>query len=99
MLNKSSFNKCKALKRLYGGDGSKVNPAHIEVIEDILAIMRAGSCLDDLSQPDLRLHPWEGSRKGKAKTWSLDVNGNFRILFKLDEETGRFYDLDYGDFH
>jgi plasmid maintenance system killer protein len=99
MLTKRSFNKCKALKRIYEGDASKIHPDHIATVEDILAIMKAGSCLDDLSQPEFGLHPWGGSKKGKAKIWSLDVNGNFRVLFKLDQETGAFYDLDYGDFH
>lgn len=98
MLSKKSFNK-KALKRIYEGEPPKINADHVELIEDILALMKTGSTLADVDLPGLRLHPWKGSGKGKAKTWSLDVSGNYRILFKLDEETGLFYDLDYGDFH
>lgn len=37
--------------------------------------------------------------KKKGKIWSLDVNGNFRLLFKFDENTGQFYDVDYDDPH
>lgn len=99
MLSKESFNKSKPLKRLNAGDESKVPPDHVDVLLDILAIMRTGSCLDDLSAPAFRLHPWKGSGKGKKKVYSLDVNGNFRVLFRLDKELGLFYDLEYGDFH
>ncbi len=94
--------KSKALKCLQKGDASKVHPDHVEVIQDILATMGASSSLSDVGQPGMRLHPWSGEGKKKAKkakTWSLDVNGNFRLLFKYDKETGRFYDLDYYDPH
>ncbi|EPP3907017.1 Killer protein [Pseudomonas aeruginosa] len=90
--------KSKALKRLNNGDVSKVHPDHVEVIQDILAIMKASSTLQDVDLPGMRLHPWNGGGK-KAKTWSLDVSGNFRLLFKHEKETGQFYDLDYDDPH
>lgn len=89
--------KSKALKRLNNGDVSKVNPDHVEVIQDILAVMRASSSLQDVAMPGF--HPWKGGGKKKDKTWSLDVNGNFRLLFKFDEDTGLYYDLDYTDPH
>ena len=91
--------KSKALKRLNNGDVSKVHPDHVEVIQDILATMRASSTLQDVATPGLRLHPWKGGGKKKGKIWSLDVNGNFRLLFKFDENTGQFYDVDYDDPH
>lgn len=91
--------KSKALKRLNNGDVSKVHPDHVEVIEDILATMRVSSALQDVALPGMRLHPWNGGGKKKDKVWSLDVNGNFRLLFKHDKETGLFYDLDYDDPH
>ncbi|HBO2152770.1 TPA: type II toxin-antitoxin system RelE/ParE family toxin [Pseudomonas aeruginosa] len=91
--------KSKALKRLNNDDVSKVHPDHVEVIQDILAIMKASSTLQDVALPGMRLHPWNGGGKKKAKIWSLDVSGNFRLLFKHDKETGQFYDLDYDDPH
>ena len=98
MLTSKSF-KSKALKRLNSGDVSKVHPEHVEVIQDILAIMKATSALQDVDLPGMRLHSWKGGGDKKAKTWSLDVSGNFRLLFKHDKETGLFYDLDYDDPH
>ncbi|OKS22359.1 type II toxin-antitoxin system RelE/ParE family toxin [Pseudomonas aeruginosa] len=91
--------KSKALKRLNNDDVSKVHPDHVEVIQDILAIMKASSTLQDVALPGMRLHPWNGGGKKKAKIWSLDVSGNFRLLFKHDKDTGQFYDLDYDDPH
>ncbi|HUE91864.1 type II toxin-antitoxin system RelE/ParE family toxin [Pseudomonas sp.] len=98
MLTKKSFKKCKALWLLYEGDASKIKADHVEAVEDILAMMRAGSTLADVDLPGYRLHPWHGTAKKKAKIWSLDVSGNVRVLFSLDEDTGLFYDLDYGNF-
>lgn len=91
--------KSKALKRLHNGDVSKVPPDHVEVIQDILAIMGASSSLQDVDLPGMRLHPWNGGGKNQAKTWSLDVSGNCRLLFKFEKKTGLFYDLDYYDPH
>lgn len=98
MLTSKSF-KSKALKRLYNGDASKIQPDHVEVIKDILAIMKESSALQDVDLPGMRLHPWNGQGKNKAKTWSLDVDGNCRILFKFDKDVGLYYDLDYDDPH
>lgn len=91
--------KSKQLKQLNKGDESKVSPDHVEAIKDILAIMRSSSALQDVALPGMRLHPWNGEGKNKAKTWSLDVNGNCRILFKFEKKTGMFYDVDYDDPH
>ncbi|MNZ74963.1 Plasmid maintenance system killer protein [compost metagenome] len=91
--------KSKQLKLLSKGNESKVSPDHVEAIQDILAIMRSSSTLQDVALPGMRLHPWNGEGRNKAKTWSLDVNGNCRILFKFEKKTGKFYDLDYDDPH
>lgn len=91
--------KSKQLKLLTKGDDSKVHHDHIEVISDILAIMRISSGLQDVALPGMRLHPWNGAGKKQVKTWSLDVSGNCRILFKFEKKTGLFYDVDYDDPH
>lgn len=91
--------KSKPLKLLNKGDTSKVDPDHIEVLSDILAIMQSSSTLQDVDLPGMRLHPWNGGGKNQAKTWSLDVSGNCRVLFKFEKKTGLFYDVDYDDPH
>lgn len=91
--------KSKALKRLMKGDESKIDPDHIEVLSDVLAMMHSSSTLQDVALPGMRLHPWSGVGKNQAKTWSLDVSGNCRILFKFEKKTGLFYDVVYEDPH
>lgn len=98
MLTKKSF-KNKALKRFFEGDVSGVQPDHVETISDIMAAMKAGSTLSDVDFPGMRLHPWRGTGKGKKRIYSLDLNGNDRLLFKLDTDTGMFYEVTYEDPH
>ncbi|MDR2122079.1 MAG: type II toxin-antitoxin system RelE/ParE family toxin [Flavobacteriaceae bacterium] len=88
--------KHKGLKKMfYQNDSSKINPAHLNRITIILDI------LDQLSEvpKDLELyrsfrpHPY----KGENNVWSMDVSGNYRILFRF--EKGNVYDVDYLDPH
>jgi len=88
--------KNKALKNLYHkNDVSKINPAHLVRITMILDI------LDQLTEvpKDLELyrsfrpHPY----KGMSNIWSMDVSGNYRILFRF--ENGNVYEIDYLDPH
>jgi|SRR5690606_39567754 len=92
--------KSKALKLFYyKGDESKINPHHQQTIRDILDIMEASSSLNDVaSLPCNGFHPWKGQGKN-GKIWSLDVNGNFRILFRFDKTKGSYCDIDYTDPH
>ena len=44
--------------------------------------------------PGFGLHPLKGNRKG---LWSVVVNGNWRVVFRL--ENGHAYVVDYLDYH
>jgi len=87
--------KSRALKRLYEkGDRSKINPDHIDRVEDIL------SRLDCSLQPsDMKLIGWDLHQlKGKSKGfWSVTVSGNFRVWFKFKDTDA--FDVGYGDYH
>ena len=89
--------KSKALKSLWEkADGSKLPAAQLRKIKLILQI------IDDLDQvpQDLanlvsfRPHPSKGNLEGY---WSLDVTGNYRIIFRFENRNA--FDLEYLDTH
>lgn len=89
--------KSKALRLLWEkGDGSKLPPMQVKKIKLILQI------IDDLEEvpEDLanlvsfRPHHLKGNLQG---FWSLDVTGNYRIIFRFENKTA--FDLDYLDTH
>jgi len=50
--------------------------------------------LDDLDLPGFRLHSLKGTLKG---SWSMTVNANWRIIFRLVD--GHVYDVQLIDYH
>jgi len=46
--------------------------------------------------PGWKLHPLKGDLKG---LWSLTVTGNWRLLFRYDEQTNTASDIDLNDYH
>jgi proteic killer suppression protein len=89
--------KSKALRLLWEkGDESKLTPLQLKKIKLILQI------IDDLEEvpEDLanlvafRPHPLKGKLQG---FWSLDVTGNYRIIFRFENKSA--FDLDYLDTH
>lgn len=88
--------KNKGLRELFiEGKTKKLPQERLDKIRKILAIVHAASTLEDLSIPALRLHklkapPYKGY-------WSLDVSGNYRIIFEFAE--GKATNLDYLDTH
>lgn len=89
--------KSKALRLLWEkGDVSKLPSAQLKKIKLILQI------IDDLEEvpEDLanlvsfRPHPLKGNLQG---FWSLDVTGNYRIIFRFENRSA--FDLDYLDTH
>ena len=46
--------------------------------------------------PGWKLHPLKGDLKG---LWSLTVTGNWRLIFRYDEQTNTEIDIDLSDYH
>ena len=83
------------MKRLYDrGDRTKINPDHINRVEDILFRLDASEVISNMNWPGWNLHPLKGRKKG---FWSVHVSGNFRVCFRFDN--GDVFDVDYGDYH
>lgn len=84
----------KGLKRLYeDGDRSKLPPAMIDRIEEILGLLDVATTPRDMDLPHFRLHALVGERKGH---WAVTVRANWRIVFRFDDEPE---DVDFLDYH
>lgn len=85
----------KGLKRFYDlGDRSKLPPALVGRIEEILGLLDVATTVHDMDLPQFRLHPLTGDRKGQ---WAVTVRANWRIVFRF--ENGGASDLDFIDYH
>ena len=89
--------KHKGLKLFWETGNGKFLPA--SQLSKIRRVLDAIDSLSDVPQ-DLapfrswRPHPLKGDLEGY---WSLDVTGNYRILFRFED--GKAYDLNYLDTH
>lgn len=75
-------------------DASKLPSHHVEKIRRILYRLDEAITIEDMNVIGWALHPLMGNYKG---FWSVKVNGNWRIIFRL--EAGNAYDVDYLDYH
>lgn len=89
--------KSKALKLLWEkGDVSKLPSLQLKKIKLILQIIdELDEVPEDLANlVSFRPHPLKGNLQG---FWSLDVTGNYRIIFRFENRSA--FDLDYLDTH
>lgn len=88
--------KSKALKTAINkGSYSGLNPNHHVKLKALITALESARGLCDLQDiPGGNLHCYK--EKG---LWSLDVSGNYRLLFKFDVKNGDVYDLYYYDPH
>jgi proteic killer suppression protein len=63
-------------------------------VENILSVLDAAESAADLDLPGYRLHPLKGELKG---LWSVTVNANWRITFRIVR--GNVLDVDLTDYH
>ncbi len=85
----------KGLETFYR-TGSKrgIQAAHAGKLERILGALDVAQIPDDADFPAFKLHALKGELRG---TWSIWVNGNWRITFRF---TGRDVELvNYADYH
>lgn len=87
----------KGLKKYWTKDDSSKLPS--EMIDRVREILDIIDSIEEVPQDfepfkNLRLHPLKGKLKG---FWSVDVTGNFRIIFKFENKNA--YELDLLDTH
>jgi toxin HigB-1 len=88
----------KGLKLLHEDGNAKGVPAAMaEKLRKLLFALETAEALDQLDRfPGWKLHPLRGDLKG---FWSLTVTGNWRLIFRYDEQANAATDIDLLDYH
>ena len=87
--------KHKGLEKFYRtGSTAGIQATHAKRLRLILSNLDQAEIADDMDLPGLRLHELSGSRKG---TWSVTVNGNWRITFRFNGRDAEI--VNYEDYH
>ena len=88
----------KGLRQLHADDNAKgVPPAMADKLRKLLFTLETANDLDQVSRfPGWKLHPLKGDLK---EFWSLAVTGNWRLIFRYDEEANSASDIDLIDYH
>ncbi|MFU2047540.1 type II toxin-antitoxin system RelE/ParE family toxin [Avibacterium gallinarum] len=89
-----SFNH-KGLEKFYRtGNTSGIIVNHAKKLARILDQLDSAKFPQDMNIPGWNLHPLSGNL---ANHWSVKVNGNWRVTFRL--ENGHAEIVDYQDYH
>ncbi len=88
----------KGLRQLHEDGAAKgVPPAMADKLRKLLFALDTADDLDQVSRfPGWKLHLLKGGLQG---FWSLTVTGNWRLIFRYDEETNAASDIDLIDYH
>lgn len=85
----------KGLERFYATGSKKgIRPDHASKLARILSALDVAQGPDDLAIPSFRTHPLTGDLAG---SWSIWVNGNWRITFRFVHADVEL--VDYRDHH
>ncbi|MGD1092538.1 MAG: type II toxin-antitoxin system RelE/ParE family toxin [Bryobacteraceae bacterium] len=88
----------KGIKQLHeDGNAKAVRPAMADKLRKLLFALDTADSLEQLGRfPGWKLHPLKGELKG---LWSLTVTGNWRLIFRYDEQMNNAGDIDLIDYH
>jgi len=85
----------KGLKRFYlKGSRAGIQPSHASRLARQLARLNSAASPMDMNLPGWNLHPLKGDL---AEKWAVNVNGNWRLIFKF--KNGDAFGIDYDDYH
>jgi toxin HigB-1 len=88
----------KGLRQFYESGKPKGVPS--KMADKLRKLLFALETADDVRQlnrfPGWRLHPLKGDLKG---FWSLTVTGNWRLVFRYDDELNAACDIDLIEYH
>jgi proteic killer suppression protein len=76
------------------GSAAGIQPEHKRRLRLILTTLNTAHQPRDMGLPGLDLHPLKGDFAG---FWSVAVSGNWRVIFRVDENNAT--DVDYTDYH
>ncbi len=88
----------KGLTQLHEGRRAKGLPSTmVDKLRKLLFALETAETLDQLRLfPGWKLHPLKGDLRG---LWSLTVTGNWRLVFRYDQESNTASDIDLIDYH
>jgi len=88
----------KGLKQIHAGENAKGVPATMaDKLRKLLFALETANGLDQVSRfPGWKLHRLKGSLAG---LWSLSVTGNWRLIFRYNEDANTASDIDLIDYH
>jgi len=88
----------KGLKQFHEEGNAKGLPsAMADKLRKLLFALETAGALSQLTRfPGWKLHLLKGDRKG---FWSLTVTGNWRLIFRYDEQTNAAGEIDLIDYH
>lgn len=87
--------KHKGLKIFFDtGKTAGIQDKHKKKLRLQLAALDTATVIEDMDLPGYNLHELKGNRKG---TWSITVNGNWRMTFEY--KNGDAYIINYEDYH
>jgi len=87
--------KHKGLEKFFHSGNTKgIDPEHAPKIARILDRLDASTTPHDMNLPGYKLHALKGKEKG---TWSVWVNGNWRVTFPFQGNDAIV--VDYRDYH
>jgi proteic killer suppression protein len=87
--------RSKALERFATkGDGSKINPQHLDKVTRMLAALNVATRPGDMDVPGWKYHPLRGPMKGRHAVW---VSGNWRLSWGWKHPDA--IDVDLEDYH
>jgi toxin HigB-1 len=84
----------KGLKRLYAADPKGVHAVLRSKAANILAVLDMAGTIEHADLPGFRLHELNSESAG---VWSISLNKNWRITFRMED--GDAHDLDLTDYH
>ena len=88
----------KGLRQFYeNGNARSLPSAMADKLGNLLFAIETAESLEQLGKfPGWKLHPLKGDLKG---FWSLTVTGNWRLIFRYDEDANAASDIDLIDYH
>jgi proteic killer suppression protein len=88
----------KGLGQFYeSGNARSLPSAMADKLSKLLFAIETAGTLEQLGKfPGWKLHPLKGDLKG---FWSLTVTGNWRLIFRYDEDANAASDIDLIDYH
>jgi toxin HigB-1 len=83
---------------LYKRDDNKGVPAAAaDKLGKLLFALETAAHIDQIGRfPGWKLHPLKGKLKG---FWSITVTGNWRLVFRYDEQTNSAENINLVDYH